>query len=112
MRWLSTHPTSIRSPVAASLAGSLATQPDRDRSRAFENTTPPTHFSLDNPLLRSVAPTSLNFEWANHRVSAAESNSELPQPTCSGGEASLSHGCGSPAVCWAAPANLIAQLRL
>jgi len=27
-----------------------------------------------------MAPTSLNFEWPNLRISAAESNPELPQP--------------------------------
>jgi hypothetical protein len=62
MRWLSTHPTSIHSPVAAGLAGSLAPQPARDRHGAFANTTRPPHFSLDNPLLRGMVPTSLNFE--------------------------------------------------
>src|SRR2546425_12224706 len=78
--WLSTHPNSVPSSLASGLAGSLALQPDRQPSVAFPNTAPPPHSSLQKPLPRRMAPTSLNFEWPNLRISAAESNPELPQP--------------------------------
>lgn len=114
MGWLSTRPMSVRSCLATALAGSLAPQAGRERGLASENTARRPHSSLENPLRRGLAPTRLNFEWPNRRISAAESNPELPQPTCSGGAGSLSHGCGSPAVSCAAPSSPkeTARLRL
>src|SRR5260370_38898031 len=102
--WLCPHSSFVYSCPDTRLVGSLVLPAVRHSTAPFATTTSHLRFALPEPLPGPQPPTTSRFQWPNRRSPAAESNSELPQPTRYGGHASLSHGRGSPAVCWTAPA--------